>query len=211
MAAYPSQEIEWTTPRGRVRIGSFFSADRIRRLRFDSQFGSHAHFKSLYTRRESLERNAESPEANVTLALAEGGHIIGFGVLVPPEPEERWAKMGGNLAMEVKAIEVCRDWRSHGISREIIRMLIAHPRIEEKIAYMVGYSWTWDLEGTGLSAQAYRTMLVRIFEPFGFRELPTNEPNVCLKPENVFMGRVGSRVSGEARERFKWLRFGLDP
>jgi acetoin utilization protein AcuA len=40
-------------------------------------------------------------------------------------------------------------------------------------------------------------------------EYQTNEPNICLKPENVFMGRIGKKVSLEGQNDFKWLRFGM--
>ena len=113
--------------------------------------------------------------------------------------------------MEVKAIEVSRDWRSKGVAGKILEMLAGHPSIEEKIAYMVGYSWTWDLDGTRKTAQQYRQVLIRLFEPFGFIEYQTNEPNICLKAENIFMGRIGSRVSAEIQQAFKWLRFGVEP
>jgi acetoin utilization protein AcuA len=42
-------------------------------------------------------------------------------------------------------------------------------------------------------------------------EYQTNEPNICLKPENVFMGRVGKNVAAEVQNDFKWLRFGMSP
>ncbi|MEJ2037819.1 MAG: hypothetical protein P8X55_02655, partial [Desulfosarcinaceae bacterium] len=77
--------------------------------------------------------------------------------------------------------------------------------------YMVGYMWTWDLDGTGLTAQQYRNILIRIFSAHGFQQYQTNEPNLCLKPENLFMGRVGSQVSEETRKAFKWLCYGINP
>jgi acetoin utilization protein AcuA len=93
----------------------------------------------------------------------------------------------------------------------MVRLMLAHPKIERMIAYMVGYSWTWDLDGSGLNAQQYRNMLIKLFNPHGFIELQTNEPNICLKPENLFMGRIGSEVSDKLRQDFKWLRFGISP
>jgi acetoin utilization protein AcuA len=54
-------------------------------------------------------------------------------------------------------------------------------------------------------------MLVHLFEQNGFRVFETNEPNVCLKPENVLMCRLGNNISRETKDRFKWLRFGLRP
>ena len=76
---------------------------------------------------------------------------------------------------------------------------------------MVGYSWTWDLEGTQKTVQEYRRMLVELFGSYGFQEFQTNEPNICLKPENIFMGRIGENISQDLQTQFKWLRFGISP
>lgn len=206
-----SEEITHETDGGvRLSVRSFCSVDMIRQLEFDAQFGVHAQYKSLYTKRESLEMCATLPDANVSLALADGSRIVGFGVLVPPEPDERWAAMGEGTIMEVKAIEVCRHWRTSGVGRSIMQMLMRHPALERLIVYMVGYSWTWDLDGEGISALEYRQKLIALFSRFGFLELPTNEPNVSLRPENLFMSRVGAEVPADRQQRFKWLRFGID-
>jgi len=193
-----------------VCIRNFCSSAEIRRYRFNSQFGTHAHYRSLYTHRESLEKHAEKHGGNVTLALGENDAIVGFAVLGYPDPEERWSSMSG-LLMEVKALEVARDWRHMELGSKILEMLLQHPELEDKIIYMVGYSWTWDLDGSSQTAQQYRQMLIRLFEKFDFVEYQTNEPNICLKPENIFMGRVGENVGQEDQKRFKWLRFGMEP
>lgn len=211
MNRFEQKEIRLPTIRGDVRVRSFCTPDQIRRYTFNARFGSHAQYKSLYTRRESLENNADQPDANVTLALTDEDQIVGFGVLNYPDPDERWSRLEPRMMMEVAAIEVTRNWRSAGLAQELIRMLLDHPLIESKIVYLVGYAWTWDLDGTGKSAQEYRTMLIKLFEPFGFLEYQTNEPNICLKPENVFMGRVGISVTEETRKDFKWLCFGISP
>jgi acetoin utilization protein AcuA len=205
------EEIQLTAPMGAVTIRSFCSSEEIRQTVFNPQFGSHAQYRSLYTRRQSLEDNADQSDTNVTLALADGNLIVGFGVLAYPEAGERWAELEPQVMMEVKAIETCRVWRSQGLAKGILSMLLHHPFVEDKIAYMVGYSWTWDLDGSKKTAQQYRRMLIRLFEPFGFVEYQTNEPNICLKPENVFMGRIGKNVSPEVQNDFKWLRFGMRP
>jgi acetoin utilization protein AcuA len=205
------EEIQLTAPMGAVTIRSFCSSEEIRQTMFNPQFSSHAQYRSLYTRRQSLEDNAEQPDTNVTLALTDGNLIVGFGVLAYPEPGERWAELEPQIMMEVKAIETSRVWRSQGLAKGILSMLLHHPFVEDKIVYMVGYSWTWDLDGSKKTAQQYRRMLIRLFEPFGFVEYQTNEPNICLKPENVFMGRVGKNVAAEVQDQFKWLRFGMRP
>jgi acetoin utilization protein AcuA len=205
------EEIQLTAPMGAVTIRPFCSSEEIRQTVFSPQFSSHAQYRSLYTKRQSLEDNADQPDTNVTLALAGGNLIVGFGVLAYPEAGERWAELEPQVMMEVKAIETCRAWRSKGLAKGILSMLMHHSFVEDKIVYMVGYSWTWDLDGTKKTAQQYRNLLIRLFEPFGFVEYQTNEPNICLKPENVFMGRIGKNVSLEVQNDFKWLRFGMRP
>jgi acetoin utilization protein AcuA len=206
-----SKEILLTTPRGEVRILSFCSPAEIRKCIFDRQFAFHTHYKSLYTSRELLEKTAEQSDATIVLALAEQNHIIGYAVLAYPDPGDRWAELGSGIMMEVQAIEVCRSWRSLKIAAAILKKLVAYPQVEAKIIYMVGYSWTWDLNGTKKTVQQYRQMLIKLFEPHGFKEYRTNEPNVCLKPENLFMCRVGNNIRPVIQDRFKWLRFGLSP
>ena len=75
---------------------------------------------------------------------------------------------------------------------------------------MVGYSWTWDLEDKGISAMAYRDMLISIFSRQGFKSFQTNEPNIMLRPENLFMARIGTHISEDIQKQFKWVRFDLD-
>lgn len=207
---YRSNEIRHLAKGHDVRIRSFCSPDEIKRYTFDKHFDATDDYKPLYTELESLEQIAAQAGANVVIALEATDRIIGFSVLADPDPQERWTQLGPGLMMEVKAIEVSRIWRSAGIAPRMLKVLLDHPRIEEMIVYLVGYSWTWDLKGTRKSAEEYRQTLINIFEPFGFQQYETNEPNVCLKPENFLMGRIGSNVSQAIRDRFKWLRYDLN-
>ena len=204
-------ETTWTTEKGEIIIRDYSTPEAIRSLQFDDQFGTYAHYRSLYTKRESLENIAKFKDTNVVLAIADNRRIIGFGVLAYPESGERWEKLGPEMMMEIKALEVSRNWRTAKVARQILELLLSSPIIEDKIIYLVGYSWTWDLDGTKLSSQQYRSMLVHLYESFGFEEYQTNEPNICLKPENFFMGRIGKNVSKEVVKNFKWLRFDIYP
>ena len=205
------KEIIWATSRGEVRIRTFSHPEEIRQYKLDEQFGTHGRYKSLYTKRESLEKIADQDGANVVLALTDELQIIGLGVLSYPGSKERWSELGTYLMMEVTAIEVARSWRSAKIASQILKLMINHPGIEDKIFYMVGYSWTWDLEETKKTGAEYRKILMRLFASCGFQEFQTNEPNISLKPENLFMCRIGKNVSDVILNRFKWLRFGLSP
>ncbi|MGA6926146.1 MAG: hypothetical protein WBY88_10730 [Desulfosarcina sp.] len=211
MNRFAQKEIERPTPAGMIAIRSFCTPEEIQSYCFDEQFGIHAQYKSIYTKRETLEKHAAKKDANVVLALKIPLQIVGFGVFSDPEPDERWAELGPGVMMEIKAVEVSRTLRAFRIAGDLVRMMLDHPRIERMIAYMVGYSWTWDLDGSEMTAQQYRNMLIRLFGPHGFVELQTNEPNISLKPENLFMGRIGKDVPDSVRQSFKWLRFGISP
>ena len=211
MTQVAGKELLLSTPRGEVRIRPFCTSREISRYTLSGAFSGSDDYRSLYTRKESLIRDANRPDANVVLALSAGETIIGFGVLAYPDPEERWFQLGPRRMMEVRVIEVDRGWRGEHLADHMLSLVVAHPRMEEIIAYMIGYSWTWDLQGSGLDPLAYRRMLVNLFSGYDFQELETNEPNVCLRPENLFMCRLGGEVPETVVEQFNWLRFGIAP
>jgi len=208
MSPKNQKRFEWSTRRGKVIINSFCSPDDIASLSFIKAYTKYARYRSIVSKKETLIKAALQPDTNVTLAFTPDGKIIGFGILEYPHPGERWQRVGDRIMMEVAVIEIGRPWRSLGISKEILRFLVDHPLREGRIFYMVGYSWTWDLEG--ISAMDYRNMLISIFSHQGFKTFQTNEPNIMMRPENLFMARIGVNISEEIRKRFKLVRFDLD-
>jgi acetoin utilization protein AcuA len=145
----------------------------------------------------------------VALALLEHKIIVGFAVLDFPDKNERWTLPDPNIVMELKAVEVLREFRSHGIARQLLACLFSEDFVEEKIVYLTAYSWTWDLAYPGFTVPSYRDMLLSLYRPAGFLEFQTNEPNICLKPENLFMVRTGKKISREIQDEFKLIRFGI--
>lgn len=206
-----SKKFVRTTPFGNVLIRSYFTPAEIDRFEFDPEFTAGAGQKSLFAGRESIKSQAEKPDSNIVLAVSDDNHIIAFAILAYPAPGERWAELGPGIMMEVKAIEVVRRCRSAGVAGGMLKTMLDHPRIEDRIIYMVGYSWTWDLHGARMTAAQYRMMLINLFKSCGFEQYQTNEPNICLKPENLFMCRIGQNITSVIIDRFKWLRFGLSP
>jgi acetoin utilization protein AcuA len=206
-----AEQIVLETSMGNYSLLTFASAEEINRLSFHPQFGQHTGFRSLYTRSESLIIRSCQEDVNVVLAVTDNTNIIGFGLLACPEPGQRWSGLGPRTVMEVKAIEVIRDWRQMGVGNALVRGMLSHPAVEERIIYLVGYTWTWDLNGAKMTASQYRKMMVRLFQPFQFSECKTNEPNICLDPDNLFMCRTGKDVSDRLRNDFKWLSFGVYP
>ncbi len=191
-----------------IHIESKIPRDRLKNLTLSSHFTRHGPYCSIFTQKQTLEHIAEKG-GSITLALLDHRVIIGYAVLSYPDPAERWAKSGEGVAMELKAIEVVREFRNQGIGRRLLDRLFSDSELDEKIVYLTAYAWTWDLEHSGLSAQAYRNLLISLYTGVGFIACSTNEPNVCLRPENIFMVRVGKTVSQQAREKFKQLRFGI--
>jgi len=210
MTQFPSKSAVWNIPQGQLIVRSFCGPEEITALRFHESFKKFASYQPIISSLDRLIHAAAKPSANVVIVHTPDKDIVGVGVMEPPSSEERWYRVGEDVMLEVSVIEVSREWRSCGVGRKILAVLMEHPEIEERIIYMVGYSWTWDLDGLGKSAMEYRNVLMDLFARFQFKPYPTNEPNVCLRPENLFMARTGAHVSAEMQRRFKWVRFNLD-
>ena len=144
MPPLPQKDIAWPTVRGTVKIRSFYTQDEIGALSFREMLIKYPRFHPLISKKESLMNAAQQPDANVTLATFDGC-IIGFCFLRYPPPTERWVRVGKRIMMEVSAVEISRPWRSLGIAKSLLQLVTDHSLTEDRILYMVGYSWTWDL------------------------------------------------------------------
>lgn len=209
--ANPNQKCtELDTPKGQLTICSFCDEKQIGALSLTQTFKEYPRYHPIVSKIESLVKASRKPDANVTLAYNADNAIIGFGILKYPGPKERWVRVGDKVMMEVSVIEVGRQWRSMGISSRILAKIMDHPLKEDKIFFMVGYSWTWDVEGAKLSVMTYREMMIKLFSKFGFSTYQTNEPNIMLRPENLFMARIGDNISKEIRKKFKMVLYNMD-
>ncbi len=211
MTADTAQTLVYPTDLGKVTVRSFVTPEEIHDLSFGMGTRDFARYRPLITGKEDLVQAAATGKANVTLAIAQGGVIVGAGILEPPRPGERWGRLEGTPVIEVSIIEVSRPWRGRRLAEPILHLLVDHPCREKRILYMVGYSWTWDPAWNGMTTMAYRDMLIRLFAGQGFHVFQTNDPNVMLRPENLFMARIGAEVSDGSRKRFQRIRFGLNP
>lgn len=198
------------TPQGSLTVRSLCPPGFFTGLRLDSGLGRFAHYSSIIQNVEAFESVASQIGGRVTLAIIDTTLIVGYCVGWYPAPDERWSALG-ELMYESAAVEVSRNFRGLQIGRRMVDMTMDDDFFEDKITYMTGLSWHWDLEGKGLTAAKYRVMMMELYGRYGFREVYTNEPNIALRPENVMMIRVGSRVSEEDLKRFRYLRFGIKP
>lgn len=198
------------TPRGLVTVHPVCPSGFFDHLEMESGLGHFAHYSSIIKNVDSFETIARRKGGRVTLAVLEPNLIVGYGLCWYPDETDRWNALG-ELMYEMAAVEVSRNLRGMHLARTVMNVTMDDDFFEDKITYMMGLSWHWDLEGKGLSAAQYRRLMMELYSLYGFREVYTNEPNIALRPENVMMIRVGSRVSQEDQTKFRYLRFGIKP
>lgn len=201
---------EMPTRQSLLTLCGFCQSDEILSLSFKETFTKYARYNPIISKKERLAQAASRSDTNVTLVFTAEKEVVAFGILEYPQPDERWVKVGDRIMMEVSVIEISRPWRSAGIAKPLLRLLTDHPLKEQRILYMVGYSWTWDLDSRGIPPMTYRDMMVHLFASCGFKIFQTNEPNIMLRPENLFMARIGADVPEDVQQRFKRVRFGLE-
>lgn len=195
------------TNNGPVEIHAGFPAGGRDGLSFGIDTSDPA-YQPIYTHKQTLAQFAATGGA-LSLALFKKRIIIGYAVIGYPPVDSRWARDRCLKILELKGVEVARPFRHQGIAGSLLTCLFSGSGFSDHIVVLSAYAWLWDMAHTDLSCQAYREMLMALYARFGFESFQTNEPNVCLKPENIFMARIGEHVSLEDRERFKWLRFGI--
>ncbi|HEY8491822.1 MAG TPA: acetoin utilization AcuC family protein [Dehalococcoidia bacterium] len=183
------------TPRGRLYLRESAPPSFVRRLRVDEGMTAFARRPDLA--QALLRRIAGDPDGTVAIAHTPEGRIVGQVSVAPVDG--RWAGLDGIYEL---ALEVSRNWRGLGLAQRLLAFTLAAPEYEDIILLAMGYSWHWDLEGTGLSAFQYRDMLVRLLRRFGFDSYATDEPEIAADAANVLLARVGSRVPHDLYEEF---------
>lgn len=196
--------------KGEVRVRYMCPPEFFDGLELDEGIGSFSRYHSIIQRLDVFKSIASEKDGRVTLALLDDKIVVGYGACWYPRPDERWSALG-ELMYEMGALEVSRGYRGMGLGRKIFGAIMQDDFFEDKIAYMCGYSWTWDLDGNFLTMAEYRRMMTHFLKDHGFEETYTNEPNLALREENFFMVRIGSRVTEEDKQRFRYLRFGIKP
>lgn len=196
------------TQRGTLSIIPRCPPEVFPKLELDKGLGTFSHYSSIIQKLDVFAKVASQRDGKVTLAIIGHKVIVGYGACWYPGPDERWSKLG-DLLYEMGALEVSRNFRRLNLGRKIVATIMEDDFFNDKIAYMNGFSWHWDLDGSGLTMAEYRRMMIRLLKAHGFQECYTNEPNIALREENLFMVRIGSRVSEEDRARFRDLRFGI--
>jgi acetoin utilization protein AcuA len=193
------------TPNGSITIYPSCGPGSFAGLKLDAGIGNFSHYSSIIQKLEVFEKVTSAKDGRVALALREENRVVGYLACWYPDRAERWSKLG-ELMYEMGAVEVSRNFRHVNVAQKMISLILADDFFEDKIAYE-RFSWHWDLDGSGLTMAEYRNDDAPSQGPIP--EYYTNAPNIALRVENIFMERIGSRVSAEQQQRFRNLRFGI--
>jgi hypothetical protein len=195
---------ELETAKGSIRLIGRPESEVIASLGVADGLGGR--FRS---RPERLQRMlgevAARADAEVVVAGTPQGQLVGYLVIAPPDPLERWGRDPGLPLDEVAAFEVAGPFRRLGLATGMLALALAHERWEARIVLAPLYAGQWDLLGSGLVKPVYRRMLLRVFQRAGFAEFPTDEPEVRADPANLLVVRVGARVPPDRYLRFSGL------
>jgi acetoin utilization protein AcuA len=191
------------TARGPIALVDHADAAFLAAHPLDPGLGAFIHYArhAAEVQGDALQRVAGLPEGRVLAAVHEG-RIVAFLTFHPADKSLRWGRETFPELLELGGIEVSRDYRGLGIARALMALAFGTGDFEDRIVYATGYTWCWDVEGSGLSKAAYRERIVSLFRRFGFDEHVTDEPNIRFDWCNVLMVRVGPGVSLAAHRRF---------
>lgn len=180
---------------GKLFLSDSCSPSFVESLKVDS--GLHSFARLPEREHQLLIDIARHPDNRLTLAYTPSGVIVGQVTLAPAEA---WWEDLKN-AYE-GAIEVSSNWRRLGIASQLLAFALEQDEVEDRIIFAMGLSWHWDTEGLDMSKYRYRQLLERLFATQGFSEYLTTEPNIRMDPANIFLARIGKRVSQQTTNQF---------
>jgi GNAT superfamily N-acetyltransferase len=144
-----------------------------------------------------LKKIAGQPASILTLAYTQQRVIVGQVTLVPADSS--WQGLANTYEI---AFEVSPGWRRRGLARQLLNLVFELDCLDDLIIIGMGLSWHWDTDGLGLTPFAYRAMLARLFAHYGFTEYLTSERNTRMDPANIFLARLGRRVTAASISQF---------
>lgn len=195
-------QIQFETSKGPVHINVNCPWEIIDSMEFEEGIGVFPHYRSIMWDKKHIHRLLHIYSGRIVIASSLNKEIIGYIAFSHPIPEEGWPETLVPLLYELGSIEVSRNWRHMGIAKGMLKAAMDDDAMNDYIVMLSGYSWHWDLDGTNLSKNEYRKMLMGMFASVGFRHYYTNEPNVLMDAANMLMARIGGRVTKEDRDTF---------
>ena len=191
----PARTRTLETPAGTLLLQDHCQPSFVESLRIDS--GLRAFARRPEREHQLLIGIAKRSDCRLALAYTPEGVIVGEVTLASGDA---WWK--GLEHVYEGAIEVSSNWRRLGIARQLLAFALELDMLEDMILFALGLSWHWDTEGLGLNRYQYRKLIEQLFAAYGFVEYLTSEPNITMDPANIFLARIGSRVSLQAVNQF---------
>ncbi len=138
----------------------------------------------------ALVNVAALPGSRVLVAHR-GRSVVAYLTFHPAEPDSRWASFPHGQVLELGGIEVARSMRGRGLARTLMDLAFSPPDFDAVIVYAQALTWCWDLQGSDLSLEEYRQMMLRLFGAYGFEPYLTDEPNIRYDRANLLLARLG--------------------
>lgn len=189
------------TPRGPVVIQGPAESEYLETLVMNDCLKG---FRSPERQHQALITIANFYEGMVYIARYKK-EIIGYITFHYPDEGSRWRSQPRIL--ELGSVEVSNDWRKLGIGRSLLEEAFSNERFNHHIVITTEYCWHWDLKGTGVDVWTYQRLLTKLFGGVGFVRRHTDDPEILEHPANVFMARLGGKVSKEDLMRFEAICF----
>lgn len=193
------------TKKGEIVVTNYYRPEELERLRVDdgiSMFSRH----NPERQKKALLNVANSVGGNVIVGV-KGDLLVSYIGIHHPSERERWGKQAHLWLYELGAIEVSKNYRRIGLAEQMLDIAFADPFYDDKIVLTTGFTWHWDLEGTGMTKLEYKALGVELFGRYGFMEMTTDEPNVTMDSANLFLVRLGKDSSFSQYQKFASLLF----
>ena len=183
------------SPAATLFLQDFCTAPFVDSLRPDA--GLRAFARLPEREHQLLKTIARHPDSILTLAYTKQGFIVGQVTLVPAD--DYWQGLANTYEI---AFEVSSGWRQRGIVQQLLNLVFELDCLDDLIIIGMGLSWHWDTDGLGLTRFAYRALIERLTAHYGFAEYLTSERNIRMDPANIFLARLGRRVSAPTLSQF---------
>ncbi len=192
----------------------YLDSSRLNHIEMGKGLGNffHYRYRTMEKTREVLGSVCEKEQNRVAGAVYRDT-LVGYVTIIRPGEGTCWYDLNRSIAekhvnadnpviLELGSIEVSTSWRGKGVGKSMLSFIFDDTELEEKIVFTREYSWHWDLKSTRLSSYQYRGMLLRLFQPFGFRYYHTDDAEICYSGESMFLARTGRRVTSEIAMEF---------
>lgn len=193
------------TEDGGIQVENYISWRKLKKVEIEE--GIYMFSRGNPERQREALINVSKMNGGNIITGVKGNQLISYIGIHHPMDRQRWGRPGYDWLYELGAIEVSRNYRSIGLGGAMMEVAFQDPVYDGAIVFTTGFTWHWDLEGSGLDKMEYRIMGAKLFSRYGFVEMETDEPNVSMDSANIFMVRVGKDVPFSRKRQFASLLF----